>query len=150
MKLSTAGTCSHLSTCFSGGEDEDLKVQDHNGKKRKRNRLDATGPFHSPVRFNQPEQRLTILQSQREGPLWKLNIAARNAGNRQFLVFYTTAYTVQLGTGDTGGERRSGATSQACEPPKIPTWTERARRNPRKVPAAFGATAPLKKGGRTI
>lgn len=77
--------------------------------------LDASGPFDSPVWFKQPEQRLTILQSQQEGALWELSIAARNAGNRQFLVFYTTADTVQFRTEDTGGERQSGGTSQACD-----------------------------------
>lgn len=69
--------------------------------------LDATGLFPSPVWLNQWElwEPSHPPLSRRDSPAFtKPNMAAQRAQKRQFLVFYTTAYTVQSRTGGAGAE----------------------------------------------
>lgn len=140
-----AGTLSHLCTCFCV-ERMKISMFRTTTEKRKRERereidspqLDATGLFPSPVWFNQSELCLTILHSTGGTalpPARKLNIAAQDAENRQFLVFHTTAYTVQFRTEGAGGASCQSARSENLrDAPETPARTRRAKGGPGKRP----------------
>ena len=105
-----AGTCSHLCTCFGV---ERMKTSTFRRKKeRERERARERDRFPTAGR-NGPVSQSGVVYPvgtvPNHPPLnrrdTKLNTAAQDAGNRQFLVFYTTAYTVQFRSGGAGGDR---------------------------------------------
>lgn len=110
-----AGTRSHPCTCFRVERMKISTFRTTTGERKREidsQQLDATGLFPRPAWVNQSERCLSILHSTGGTalpPARRGNIAARHAQKRQFLVFSTTAYTVQSRTEGAGGGSRESA-----------------------------------------